>query len=194
MRALLIVLVLLAALVGGLAIGLIGRSAFGVSADRPGQPNGVSAAGASDTAPQAQADVARGEVALEIGEEELARELNARLAGQGLGATPIGDAAVERFTASLRNGQVQIGGDARVGAAGAPFTVVGQVAPSGDGRPVVRVTDARVAGAPMPDAVRERIEQTLQAEFDRQFARRPMRVRSVEVGGGRLRAIGAPRA
>ena len=195
MRALLIALVLLVALAAGVAIGLTGRSILGAGGSRASQPDvGASAARAPDAAPKAQPDPARGEVAVEIGEEDLARELNARLAGQALGSTPIGDASVERFTASFRSGQVEIGGDARVGLAGVPFTVLGQVTPSADGRPVFRVTDARVSGAPMPEGARGRIEQTLQAEIDRQLARRPLRVRSVEIGGGRLRAIGAPRA
>ena len=194
MRALLVALFLLVALLAGVAIGLAGRSFFGATAARPAERTvGPTAARASDVAPKAQPDPARGEVAVEIAEDELARELNGRLAGQPLGSTPVGEASVERFTAKLRNGQIEIGGDARVGPAGVPFIVVGQVTPSADGQPVLRVTDARVSGAPMPDGARRRIEQALQAELDRQLGRRPIRVRSVEIGGGRLRAIGAPR-
>ena len=195
MRALLISLLLLVALVAGVAIGLAGRSSFAGGGSRPTQPSaGGSTSRVPDVPPNVQPDPARGEVAVEIAEEDLARKLNARLAGQALGSTPIGDATVDRFTASLRSGQVAIGGDARVGPAGVPFTVLGQVTPNADGRPVVRVTDARVSGAPMPEGARGRIEQTLQAELDRQLGRRPLRIRSVEIGGGRLRAIGAPRA
>ena len=194
MRALHVALFLLVALHTGVAIGLAGRSIFGATAARPAEPTvDPTAARACDDAPKAQPDPARGEVAVEIAEDELARELNGRLAGQPLGSTPVGEASVERFTATLRNGQIEIGGDARVGPAGVPFIVVGQVTPSADGQPVLRVTDARVSGAPMPDGARRRIEQALQAELNRQLGRRPIRVRSVEIGGGRLRAIGAPR-
>jgi hypothetical protein len=132
------------------------------------------------------------DVTLEVTERELADELNARLAGRSLGATPLGDATAETFTATLRGGRVEIGGNARVGLFGAPFLIVGDIRASDGGRPVVRVSDARVGGVPMPEPSRSSIERTIQTEIDQQLVRQPVHVRTVEIGNGRLRMTGAP--
>ena len=203
MRAVLLALILLVVFAAGVAIGLAGRAA-NVALDLPFLRRGAvptpaatraseatPAAARPAAAPAARADPARGEVAVEVAEGELAAQLNARLAGRPLTSTPV-EATAERFTVALRNGQMEVGGHGRVGPTSVPFTVTSQVTPDGNGRTVVRVVDARVSGAPMPEGARGRIEQALQAEVDRQLARRPVRVRSVEIGGGRMRVIGAP--
>lgn len=201
MRIFLIALLLLV-LAAGVALGRTGRSLLNVDVGFPSRPGanarstpsaGVqpTPARAPDVAPKAKADRTRGEAVVEIGEADLARELNARMAGRPLGSTPLGEASADRFTVSLRGGKVEIGGDGRLGPARVPFTVVGDVAPNG-GRPMVRVSDARVSGVPMPEPARRQIEQALQGEVDRQLAGRPVTVRSVEIGGGQMRIIGAP--
>lgn len=191
MRAFTVVLLLLVVMIAGLAAGLLGRALFEAGASRASSEAKAAPTRPPDVAPRAKADTARGEVALDLSEDELARELNGNLAGRPLGSTPLGEAVVERFTVALRNGQIELGGSARLGGRNVPFTVVGTVSPS-EGRPVARVSEARVSGAAMPEPARRQVEQTLQAEIDRRLARQPIRVRTVEIGGGQLRIIGAP--
>jgi hypothetical protein len=189
-----LIVVLLLVLAAGVALGRAGRSFFTVDVGLPSK-SGASAqptpARTPDAAPKAKPERARGEAVVEIGEAQLAGELNARMAGKPLGTTPLGAASADRFTVSLRGGKVEVGGEGRVGPARVPFTIVGEVAPDG-GRPTVRVSDARVSGVPLPEPARRQIEQALQGEVDRQLAGRPVTVRSVEIGGGQMRIIGAP--
>ena len=195
MRPLFYVLVLLAAILVGVVLGVAAHRTLSVNVNLPPGLGALPAPTPTrgiDAAPRATPDAARGEAVVEITEADLENELNTRLVGQPLGSTPVGEATAESFAASLRSGQVEIGGWARIGPARVPFTVVGRVTPEGNGRPIVRVTDARLSEVPLPEAARGRIEQNLQAELDRQVARHPVRVRSVEIGGGRLRIIGTP--
>jgi hypothetical protein len=196
-----------AGLMGVLAIGIVIGMASRPLPDERSEPTPVATAPATSkptlipaTPIRAQQDVvlrptarpAPRDVTLEVTESELADELNARLAGRSLGATPLGDATAETFTATLRGGRVEIGGNARVGLFGAPFLIVGDIRASDRGRPVVRVSDARVGGVPMPEPSRSSIEQTIQTEIDQQLVRQPVHVRTVEIGDGRLRMTGAP--
>ena len=193
MRVLSILLGLLLVIVAGVAIGMAARSLLNVDVNPPGQALTAAApAREADVPPSATPDARRGETQVEIGEAELASELNARLAGQPLGSTPLGEARAESFTVGLRGGKIEVGGSARAGPASVPFSLLGQLAADATGRPVLRVTDARVSGVPVPDPARGQLEGALQSELQRQLARRPVRVRSVEIGAGRMRIIGAP--
>ena len=197
MRLLLAMLGLLVVVGAGILLGVYGRALFDARLNGPPGPSTAAkprSPRGGDDAPRAVPDAARNEAMVEITEAQLEEQLNGRLAGQSLGVTPLGDAVAESFAASLRAGRVELGGWARLGPARAPFTVVGSLTPDAEGRLKLDVSEARVGDIPMPDATEARLERSLQGEIDHQLQRQPVRVRSVEVGAGRMRIIGSPRA
>jgi hypothetical protein len=149
---------------------------------------------AGDLAPRAQPDPGRGDVAFEIDQAELSRQLNQQLAGRPLGQTPLGDTVLERIQLSLHAGQAEATGSARLGGASVP--VSSQLVPSIDstGRLAVRVSQATVAGLPVPDLIRADLERSIEAELGRVINRQSLRLRSLEIGDGKLRVIGTPSA
>jgi hypothetical protein len=148
----------------------------------------------ADPAPRARPDSQRGEIAFEIDQAELSRQLNQQLAGRPLGQTPLGDAVLERIQLSLHAGQAEATGSARLGGASVP--VRSQLVPSIDstGRLGVRVSQTTVAGVPVPDLVRADLERSIEAELGRVINRQSLRLRSLEIGDGKLRVIGTPSA
>lgn len=189
MRIIVVLLLLVAA--GILAAGaywLNGPGTGPISA--PGIAPGPAAVSRPDAAPKAQAG--RGEVSVDLTEADLTQALQKQLAGRDLGQTPLGRATVERIEARLRSGQAQVSGTAQLGGNSVPYTADLTAAPDSDGRARVRVSDARVAGLPMPESARAQVEAALQGQLDRLLAARPMRVRSIEIGDGRMRVIGTP--
>lgn len=147
-----------------------------------------------DPAPRAQPDLRRGDVAFEMDQAELSRQLNQQLAGRPLGHTPLGDAVLERLQLSLHAGQAEATGSARLGGASVP--VGSQLVPSidPDGRLKVQVNQASVAGVALPDAVRASLASSIEAELGRVINQRSLRLRSLEIGDGKLRVIGTPSA
>jgi hypothetical protein len=143
---------------------------------------------------QPQVQPKTGEVAVEVTEAELSDRLTRQFAGQALGQTPLGAATIERVDVSLRGGQAGLGGSARVGGASVPYSARLNAAPDASGQVKLTLTDARVSGVPLPDPVRAQLESSVQGEIDRLILRQPMRVRSIEIEGGRLRAVGTPGA
>jgi hypothetical protein len=181
---LIFVLVLLA---GFAALGL---GAYWMFAPGAGSSGGPAAARGPDAAPKAEAQ--KGEVTLDIGERELTQVLSQELAGRPIGQTPLGTATVEQIQVSLRSGRAEVSGTARVGGNSVPYTALASAAPDAEGRARVQLTDARVANLPLPEAGRAQLEATVQRQLDQLVSARRMRVRSIEIGDGRMRIIGTP--
>ena len=190
MRLIVVVLLLMAA--GILAVGAYWTTGNGTRpVTLPGGPAPApTAIPVPDAAPKAQA--LKGEVSLEITEAQLTGALEQQLVGRDLGQTPLGRATIERIQASLRNGRAEVSGTAQLGGSSVQYSTLLTLTPDADGRARVRVTEARVASLPMPDSARAQVEATIQAQLDRLLAARPMRVRSIEIGDGRMRVIGTP--
>lgn len=148
------------------------------------------AVAAPDVAPKAQA--ARGEISVDLTEAELTQALQQQLVGRELGQTPLGRATVERIEARLRSGLAQVSGTAQLGGTSVPYLADLSAAPDAAGRARVQLADAKVAGIPMPEVARAPLETTIQGQLDRLLATRPMRVRDIEIGAGRMRVIGTP--
>lgn len=134
---------------------------------------------------------APGEVTVELDEATLTQQANASLAGQSLGDTPLGPAAVRSVALQLRDGQIRASGTAQVGPSPLPFSLAGTVTTEG-GRMRVTLTDARLSNLPMPASARRYVEETLQAQVDSVVARQRVRVRTVTVADGKLTIVGAP--
>ena len=184
-------------LIGGLYLAWTRLSPSSVPLGIPMAPAAPAVSGgapAVDPAPRAQPDPVRGDVAFEIEQAELSRQLNQQLAGRPLGQTPLGDAVLERIQLSLHAGQAEATGSARLGGASVP--VSSQLVPSidSDGRLDVRISRATVAGLPVPDPVRADLERSIEAELGRVINRQSLRLRSLEIGDGKLRVIGTPGA
>jgi hypothetical protein len=128
---------------------------------------------------------------LEITEQSLTDQLNQEMDGQPLGTTPLGQATLSHLDTRLQAGQIVTTGDARVGAFSVPVSATGRIDVQ-DGRPVVRVQDARVSGLPLPEASRASVEQALQDQLDRQVGRMQLQVTSVTIGDGKMVVIGTP--
>ncbi len=171
------------------AQGLVGAAPTATATPRPATP--TSAAKPTATSQPVQAAAPR-DVVIELAEAELNQGLEAMLVGQPLGATPLGDATIRSISVALRDGQMYISGGAQVGALGAPFTVVGQLAPDTAGRPRVTLTGAQVAGFVMPPPVVNGLSSVLQQQIDQAFSMQTMRVTSVEIADGRIRIVASP--
>jgi hypothetical protein len=148
----------------------------------------------ADPAPRAQPDLRRGDVAYELDQSELSRQLNQQLAGRPLGQTPLGDAVLERIQLSLHAGQAEATGSARLGGASVPIS--SQLVPSIDsnGRLKVQVSQASIGGVALPELLRARLESTIEAQLGQVINRQSLRLRSLELGDGKLRVIGTPGA
>jgi hypothetical protein len=132
------------------------------------------------------------EVAVEVTEAELNGRLGQQFAGRAMGQTPLGPATLDRVQVSLQSERASLNGTARVGDASLPFTSQVAAAPDAAGGVKVQVTEARVSGVPLPEAARAEMEAAMQREVDRLLSTQRMRVRTVEIGAGRLRAVGSP--
>jgi hypothetical protein len=182
------------------AIGLIGwfllqEGRLGPQAVAPAsQPTAPPTAVAKAVAPSAPKAPAGGEFSVELTEADLTVLLNQQLAGRSIGETPLGAATIDRLQVALQGGRADATGDARLGGMRVPFSSQMTAQPDSAGRVRVDVLQASVASIALPEAARTELRDLIQAEVDRLLARQPMRVRSIEIGGGRLRAIGAPGA
>ena len=174
--------------------------AWGRFQERTDKPSGSEPAVVGPTpgiaptaAPPAASKPAPGknEIAVEVSEVDLTRQLNQELAGRVLGETPLGPATAERLQVSLQDGRAQITGSARVGGVSVPVTAALTGAPE-SGRVKLTLRDARIAGLPAPEPLRAELETAAQRELDQLLARQRFRVSSVEISQGRLRASGAP--
>lgn len=188
MRLIVVLLLILGA--GALAVGTYWGESTVPRDLGPSDGQSAPSAQAPDVAPRAQTQ--KGEVAIEVTEAELTQRLSQQLVGRSLGQTPLGAASVERLEASLRGGRAGVNGSARLGETSVPYTSQLTAEPDQAGRVRVRVADAKVGGIGVPSAVRDDLEAVMQAEVDRLLATRPMRVRSIEIGDGRMRVVGAP--
>jgi hypothetical protein len=159
------------------------------SAPAPQAPPGAqSAPPAAEPAPPPRAP---GEVAVEIDEATLTRQVNAAAAGLTFDDTPLGSASVRDLRVQLRGGQVVATGTAQIGPTPLPVSLTGTVQAQ-NGRPDVVVSDARIGIVQLPQSTRQTIEQTLQAQLDGALRNQPVRVRSVTIGDGKITIIGAP--
>lgn len=131
-----------------------------------------------------------GDVTVEITEAELNGRLGQQFVGRSLGQTPLGPATLERTQVALRSGRAEVTGSARVGGASLPFTSFLTATPDGSGGVRVAVTEASVRSIPLPQSARDQLESVMQAEIDRQLSGQRIRVTSVEIADGRLRASG----
>ncbi|HEV2121827.1 MAG TPA: hypothetical protein VGW38_03505, partial [Chloroflexota bacterium] len=154
--------------------------------------------GATTPAPAAgsgRADAARslapGEVAFEVDDATLTRQVNAALSGVTVEDTPLGSATVRDLSVRFLNGRFEANGTAQMGPTGLPVSLAGTVQ-ARDGRPVVSLSDARIGTVPLPQSSRQAIEQLVQGQLDQLLANRPLRVRSVTLENGMLTIIGAP--
>jgi hypothetical protein len=187
-----LVLLLLALAAGVLLLGRLEWSASpeGLSVRVPAQarpPAKPSAdAAPSKTAPQP------GEVTVELTESDLNSRLAQRYVGRSIGQTPLGSASLESVRVMLRSGSANLNGAARVGQASVPFTSELAAAAAANGSVRITVSDARVSGVPLPDSARSELEAMIQREVEELIAGQRIRVRSVQIDDGRLRASGSP--
>jgi hypothetical protein len=198
---LLFVVVVLAA--GG-AIGFLGRtwwdsrqhqeqaqSGAGVAATvRPAMPAPTPAVAARAPVSAPTAAPLSSDMVLEVSEGDLQSQVNRMLVGQSLGRTPLGEATVQSASVALRDRHIRVDGAARAGFVNAPFTATGTVAPDGNGRPLVNVSEATVGGVLLPDAARTALAGSLQSQVDRLFAGREMKVRTIDIADGKMRVVG----
>lgn len=152
---------------------------------QPGARAGTGTLGAPGAANQGNAQ----NVVFEVDERTITQEAQATVVGQDVGETPLGRATVQSIDVVLENGEVVANGQAKVGALTMPYSVVGTVNVM-NGRPVVRVTQARAGGFGMPASTVQGIEQTLQSQLDQLLAQERMRVRSVTIQNGKMRVVG----
>jgi hypothetical protein len=153
-----------------------------------GQTNNPTIARADEPVPPARAP---GEVAFEIDEATLTRQMNTAVSGLAFNDTPIGSAIVRDLAVQFRSGRFEANGTAQVGPTSLPLSLGGTIQAQ-DGRPVVGLSDARIGIVQLPQSSRLAVEQLLQGQLDQLLARQPMRVRSVTLGNGKLTVIGAP--
>jgi hypothetical protein len=130
------------------------------------------------------------DMVLEVSEADLQSQVNRMLVGQSLGRTPLGEATIESASVALRDRQIRVKGDARAGPVNAPFIATGTVAPDGNGRPLVKVSEATVGGVLLPDTARTALTDSLQSQVDRLFAGREMKVRTIDIADGKMRVVG----
>jgi hypothetical protein len=130
------------------------------------------------------------DLVLEVSEGDLQSQVNRMLVGQSLGRTALGEATVQSASVALRDRQIRVEGAARAGPVNAPFTATGTVAPDGNGRPLVNVSEAAVGGVLLPDAARAALAGSLQTQVDRLFAGREMKVRTIDIADGKMRVVG----
>lgn len=151
-------------------------------------PPGVKGVATLSTKP----DPAR-DVVVELTEAELNARLAREVVGKPVGQTAIGSATFDSLTVALKSGRAEIEGRARVGGASVPVEASAGFTPDGTGGVRVTLAEAKVAGLPIPANARGEVEKQIQAEMDRALAEQPLSVRAVEIGNGRLRAIGQAR-
>ncbi|MCC7367274.1 MAG: hypothetical protein IT306_02565 [Chloroflexi bacterium] len=205
MRRVLIVAVLGAMLAVGVVLGLGARALFDVSQATvdvvTSQPTIVAtqatvAQAAPPAAPTAPAKVALTptpaplDVAVEVTEGQLESQLNGMLVGQSLGSTPLGDATVQTVSVQLRDGLIQVGGGARAGFLQAPFQAAGTVVPDGNGRPLVKVSQASVGGIDLPEQARNALADSLQTRVDDLLGDRSVKIRTIDIANGKMRVVG----
>jgi hypothetical protein len=136
-----------------------------------------------------QPDPAR-DVVVEMTEADLNARLVQEVVGKPVGQTAIGAATFDSLSVALKNGRAEITGNARVGGTSVPIEAQAGITPDGVGGLRVSLSDAKVAGLPVPAAARTQLEQQMQLELDQAVSAQPMAVRSVEIGNGKLRAVG----
>lgn len=124
-------------------------------------------------------------------EAVLTERLNQRLAGQSLGATPIGSATLGRLDARLRDGEVRLDGDMRVSSRDVPLSLSSGLNVERE-RAVVELRDAKAAGVPLPEPVRQSLQEALQQQVDQEVQRHNIRVSSITIGDGKLVISGRP--
>ena len=130
-----------------------------------------------------------GDTVVQVDEGQIAQALNANYSGRPLGETPLGTATASDFAVQLRNGQFTVTSNAQVAGASAPVSLVGTVAARND-KAVVTVTDATVGGVPLPDATRQRVQSSIQAQVDQIVASQNVRLHSASIGDGKLTLSG----
>jgi hypothetical protein len=170
-----------------LVIGNLDYSRWPAPVVQPPPATQTPAAKTSREPTRAPATPQRGEVVLEITEAELSNRISQRFVGR-----QVGGSTIERTQASLRAGKLEVSGTARVAGAGVPFTSSLSPTPDSSGRVRLAMDDARVGGIPLPQAARAELQGELQRELDGLLSRQPMRVRSIEITDGVLRAVGTP--
>lgn len=132
------------------------------------------------------------EIALQYNESQLTQEARASLVGQSVADTPLGRATVRTVEIQLENGEVIASGQATVGSMNLPYTITGTVNVQ-QGKPSVKVLDARAGGFSLPSDAIAGIEQTLQSQIEQLLAQERLNVRSIAIRSGVLRVTGTRR-
>jgi hypothetical protein len=130
------------------------------------------------------------DVVVEVTESQLQTQLSGMLVGQSLGSTPLGEATVQTVNVELRDSLIRVGGGAKAGFLQAPFLAAGTVAPNGEGRPVVTVSQASVGGVDLPEGARNALADSLQTRVDDLFADRSVKIRTIVIADGKMRVVG----
>ena len=126
------------------------------------------------------------ELTLEVDQATLTSELNATLAGQTLGETPIGAASLDGVDVQLRNGVMMVAGTVHAGWFALPVDLTTS-ATAESGRVRVHIDAAHVGSLPIGNMVRRSLEQAVQVELTRGLDREGISVQSVMIGDGRLK-------
>lgn len=127
---------------------------------------------------------------VEVTEGQLQAQLDGLLVGHSLGSTPLGEATVQSVNVELRDSLIRVGGGAKAGFLQAPFLASGTVVPNGEGRPVVKVSQASVGGVELPESARTALAESLQTRVDDMLGDRSVKIRTIDIADGKMRVVG----
>lgn len=172
-----------AAIVGVLALAALACS-LGAAPTPPASPIPVSTEAAVElesALETAAASEPGSEVTLTMTEEQVTSYVNNELAEQP--DSPFTDAQVY-----LRDGQIQVHGNATVEGLTAPMQLVLDVAPNEAGGLDIAIAQARFGPLPMPDSLLDQLSTGLDDTLGGQFSpeQTGMRVTSVEIADGEM--------
>lgn len=121
----------------------------------------------------------------EIGEQALAEQANAFVAGRHFGQTPLGELTLDDVAVQLRANQVTVSGTAQTASTRVPIRL-SATSWVQTGRVLVHVTDAQLGTLPVPEPMRHSIEQYIQTQMDQVVANYGAVVQSVQISQGKL--------
>lgn len=188
--------------VGLLALGLLATGSLAqplralealAAAPRPGATapavSAVSSAGTTPTTQPAMSTPPPATAAFAVDEATLTAQLQAWLAGQPVGQTPLGTATAQDLAVQLRDDQLVITGMAQAGPVRLPVELAATAVVQ-SGQVLVEVREVQVGGVSLPESMRGELQQHLQDQVEQALARSRLVPQSVHIGQGKLVVVG----